>query len=106
MSDTTPNETDIRQALYTVIDPEVGMNVVDLGLIYGIASAAGLVHITMTMTTPACPMGSYLTENVRAAAQSAVPDGVEIEVELVWDPPWHAGMMSEQAKRFFGRPGA
>ncbi len=92
----------IRGALQEVIDPEVGMNVVDLGLIYGIDTADQRVNITMTMTTPACPMGSYLTDRVREAARQAVPEAGDIHVDLVWEPPWSPEMMSDRARRHFG----
>ncbi len=78
------------------------MNVVDLGLIYGVTVEDSRVHVTMTMTTPACPMGTYLTECARQAVRNRVPEAADVEVELVWDPPWHPGMMSETAKEHFG----
>lgn len=102
MSGSSPITERIRGALREVIDPEVGMNVVDLGLIYGIDAAGQRVNITMTMTTPACPMGSYLTDRVREAAQQAVPEAGEIRVDLVWEPHWSPEMMSDHAKRHFG----
>lgn len=102
MSGSSPVTERIRGALREVIDPEVGMNVVDLGLIYGIDAADQRVNITMTMTTPACPMGSYLTDRVREAAQRAVPEAGEIRVGLVWEPHWSPEMMSDHAKRHFG----
>lgn len=102
MSELSPIEESIRVALREVIDPEVGMNVVDLGLIYGIHATAQHARVIMTMTTPACPMGSYLTDRVREAAQQVVPEAGEVEVDLVWDPPWGPHMMSDYAKKHFG----
>jgi metal-sulfur cluster biosynthetic enzyme len=104
MSESSPEEI-IRAALREVIDPEVGMNVVDLGLIYGIEAAENHAHITMTMTTPACPMGSYLTDSVREAAQRVLPEAGDIKVDLVWDPPWSPRMMSDHARKHFGWSG-
>ena len=101
-ADRLPSEDELRDALRSVIDPEVGMNVVDLGLIYGIEISPQRVHVRMTMTTPACPMGSYITDQAREAIRAAVPGASDIDVELVWDPPWDSHMMSEQAKQHFG----
>ncbi len=96
------DEQQVREALRTVIDPEVGMDVVDLGLVYGIEIAAGRVCVNMTMTTPACPMGEMITDDARAAVRDIVPIGTEVEIRLVWDPPWSPELMSEHAKHRFG----
>ena len=97
-----PTEEAIRAALRSVIDPEVGMNVVDLGLVYGIEIAPDRVRVAMTMTTPACPMGAMITEDARGAIRDIAPDGADILVDLVWDPPWSPERMTENAKRHFG----
>ena len=97
-----PTEEAIRNALRSVIDPEVGLNVIDLGLVYGIDVAPGRVRVAMTMTTPACPMGSMITEDAREAIRDIAPDGADIVVDLVWDPPWSPARMTENAKRHFG----
>ncbi|MGH7906124.1 MAG: metal-sulfur cluster assembly factor [Candidatus Binataceae bacterium] len=93
---------DILQALHAVNDPEVGVNIVDLGLIYSTDIHDNLVRVVMTMTTPACPMHSYLTEEVREAILSRYEDVEEVNVELVWDPPWSSQMISEEGKRQLG----
>lgn len=92
----------IAQALRLVIDPELGYNIVDLGLVYEIATeAGGVVAITMTTTTKGCPATGYLKEGARDAAWG-VP-GVEfVDVRLTYEPPWHPGMMSEAAKEHLG----
>lgn len=95
-------EEAIREALRAVNDPEVGMNIVDLGLVYGIQAAPERVHVTMTMTSPTCPMGDLLVESVRDAVRRVAPEARDIDVELVWDPPWTAERMNEEAKKFFG----
>ncbi len=97
-----PTEEAIRAALRGVIDPEVGMNVVDLGLVYGIEIVPNRVQVSMTMTTPACPMGSMIAEDAREAIRDIAPDGADIAVDLVWDPPWDSSRMSEHAKKHFG----
>lgn len=98
---TTPTEDEVREALRGVVDPEVGMNVVDLGLVYGVDISAQGVRVRMTMTTPACPMGAMIVDEARAAIGRLAPGGA-VEVELVWDPPWGPAMMSEHAKAHFG----
>lgn len=97
-----PSEDEVRDALRNVLDPEAGMNVVDLGLVYGIEIAAAEVLVTMTMTTPACPMGDMITDNAREAVRAIVPETARVEVALVWEPPWTPAMMSEDARRHFG----
>ena len=97
-----PTETEIRNALYRVIDPEVGINVIDLGLVYGITIEPNKVHVEMTMTTPACPMGGMIMENARRAIADIAPESVEVTIRLVWDPPWSSDLMTEEAKEHFG----
>jgi len=96
-----PSEDQVRETLRSIIDPEAGMNIVDLGLIYRVNAIPGRVAIEMTMTTPACPVGPMLVDQVRDAIRAIAPEA-EIAVELVWEPPWHAGLMSERAKQHFG----
>ena len=92
----------LKDALRFVIDPELGYNIVDLGLVYDIAiEADGAAHITMTTTTRGCPATSYLADGAREAA-SAVPAIESVEVELTYDPPWTPRMMSTEAKRHLG----
>ena len=98
----TLDEEDIKQALRSVEDPEAGMNVLDLGLVYGIDTQPGKVHVAMTMTSPACPAASYLVEEAAAAIRSVAPEGIDVHVELVWDPPWTPDLMSEEARARFG----
>ncbi len=102
MDKTLPTEEAVREALRAVDDPEVGMSVVELGLVYRIDVAPERVHVEMTMTTPACPMGDLITDNARRAVDAVVPQGVDVDVELVWEPPWTPELMSERAKQTFG----
>jgi metal-sulfur cluster biosynthetic enzyme len=92
----------IRDALRQVIDPELGCNIVDLGLVYDVAmDGDGGVHIVMTTTTPGCPATSYLKQGAGEAA-SGVP-GIEfVDVELTYEPRWTPEMMSPEAKTQFG----
>lgn len=99
-----PTEKEVREALRSVDDPEVGINIVDLGLVYRVDLTPERVRVEMTMTTPACPMGDYITDHARRAVGSLLPDGVGVDVELVWDPIWTPDRMSESAKQTFGWP--
>lgn len=96
------SEEDILQALRGVNDPEVGVNIVDLGLVYSTEIHGAKVRIVMTMTTPACPMHSYLIEEVREAILSQHEEIENVSVELVWDPPWSPSMISEKGRRQLG----
>lgn len=96
------SEQNILQALRGVNDPEVGVNIVDLGLVYSTEVVGDKVRILMTMTTPACPMHSYLTEEVREAILNQNEEVEEVNVDLVWDPPWSPQMISENGKRQLG----
>ncbi len=95
----------IRQALRMVIDPELGENVVDLGLIYEIAVEDGVVRIEMTTTTRGCPATNYLREAVEQAAW-ALPGIHFVEVKLTYEPPWTPELMNEDAKAHLGFAGA
>ena len=95
-------ERDILRALRGVSDPEVGVNIVDLGLIYSAEIDGDKVRVVMTMTTPACPMHSYLTEEVREAILAEFEEVTNVNVQLVWEPAWSPRMISEQGKRQLG----
>ncbi|MDK9724652.1 MAG: metal-sulfur cluster assembly factor [Sterolibacteriaceae bacterium MAG5] len=101
MTRVVPNEDQVRTALRTVVDPEAGVDVVDLGLIYGIAIGAAGIRIDMTMTSPACPTAGLLRDEARAAVER-IADGLPVEVVAVWDPPWEPDFMSDNAKRKLG----
>lgn len=99
----TPAELDVvRNALRRVVDPEVGMNIVDLGLIYRIDIGHGTTRIDMTMTSPACPMGDMILDDVRSELAAALPDAPPPDIRLVWEPPWNPSLMSAHGKKHFG----
>jgi metal-sulfur cluster biosynthetic enzyme len=92
----------IYEALHEIYDPELGVNVVDLGLVYGIdVSEDGFVTITMTLTTPGCPMHESLSEGV-GVALADVPGVTGGEIQLVWEPAWEPSRMSEEGRRMLG----
>ncbi len=98
-----PGPETLRDLLRDVIDPEIGINIVDLGLLYDTRlSGDGTAAIRMTLTTPGCPLGGYLTDAIHDTLQD-VPGVTGIDVQIVWDPPWDPDeMMSDWAKDQLG----
>ena len=98
----TPLESRIVEALRTVYDPEIPVNIYDLGLICELsASDAGEAHVKMTLTAPSCPVAGILPGQVEAKIRE-VPGVTGVELELVWDPPWNRDRMSDAAKLALG----
>lgn len=95
-------EQQIVEAIRTVYDPEIPVNVYDLGLIYDIdIDENNKAHVRMTLTAPACPVAGILPGQVETAVKNV--DGIEdAQVELVWDPPWSQECMSEEAQLALG----
>jgi metal-sulfur cluster biosynthetic enzyme len=91
----------VLEALRTVIDPELGINVVDLGLVYDIHIEGDQIEVLMTMTTPACPLGAHITAETRYVIEQATGSR-NVTIDLVWSPPWNPMMMSLTAKRELG----
>ncbi len=92
----------VRRRLRTVIDPELGVNIVDLGLVYRVAvDPDGAVVIEMTLTTPGCPLGGFLDDQIRAALMT-LPQLRGVTVNVVWEPPWTPAVMSDAAKEQLG----
>lgn len=92
-------EEKVREVLKTVIDPELGINIVDLGLVYGIEiDDENNVHVIMTLTTPGCPLHDSIQTGVYNAV-SAMEGVGQVSVNLVWFPPWSPERMSEEAKK-------
>lgn len=101
-ADMTPDDAAVWEALRTVDDPEVGENIVDLGLVYRVACAPARVEVDLTMTSPACPMAGSIAEDAANAIRSACPEAQEVRVEVVYDPPWTPERMSEAVRQRFG----
>ncbi len=97
-----PDIEAIRDALRKVADPEIGANIVDIGLVYRIAFEDGKLWVDMTMTSPACPMGGMIVDDAYAELARILPNEVEMEIQVVWEPPWKPSMMSEQCRERLG----
>lgn len=96
-----PTTAAILEALKQVYDPEIPVDVVNLGLVYEAGIEGGIVRIRMTTTSPGCPVGDYLAQEVARIVGKL--EGVEqVRVEFVWDPPWSPELMSADAKKSLG----
>ena len=94
-------ENQVMDALHFVIDPEIGINIVDLGLIYNLHITEDSVLVTMTLTTQGCPMHASLAEGVEHAVKH-LDAKLKAEVNLVWEPKWTPDMMTDYAKEHLG----
>ena len=92
----------IGDALKRVVDPELALSIVDVGLVYGVTVSGDKVHVLLTMTSAACPVTDLIIEDVERELDRVVPAGRQIQVELTWQPAWSAEHMSEDAKCFMG----
>src|SRR5919197_275931 len=100
-----PTEEEVRQALKSVYDPELGISIIDLGLVYGVQIDEDThnVVIDMTLTTPACPLGPIIKTQSHAVLTNAFPSVNDVDINLVWTPRWDPRIMaSEEAKAELG----
>jgi|JI10StandDraft_1071094.scaffolds.fasta_scaffold09393_10 metal-sulfur cluster biosynthetic enzyme len=101
MADEPPLPDRVDAALREVIDPEIGLDVVELGLVYGVEFDGADVTVQLTMTTAACPLGEQILEDATTRLQAIAGIGA-VHVELVWEPPWSPARMSAAAKELLG----
>ncbi|MBC7318103.1 metal-sulfur cluster assembly factor [Candidatus Bipolaricaulota bacterium] len=98
-----PSAEEVRAVLRDrVVDPELGINVVDLGLIYDVQIQGNRIVVDMTLTTPGCPLAALLPAQVEEALREAFSD-YDVEVNLVWEPRWTPDRMSKEVREMFGR---
>jgi metal-sulfur cluster biosynthetic enzyme len=93
----------VHEALENVIDPELGINIVDLGLIYSVAvTDEGHVSIVMTLTTPGCPLHASFAQEIERVLWRSLPTITGVSIELVWHPPWNPMMISPKGRALLG----
>lgn len=97
-------EESTREALRSVMDPEVGVNIVDLGLVYRVAVSGERAEVDVTMTSPACPLAEYLRDEIEWQVRARLPEIRDVAVRVVWEPPWTPARMSPAARRQLGWP--
>jgi metal-sulfur cluster biosynthetic enzyme len=96
-----PTKDEVVEALHQVEDPELGMDIVELGLLYDVEIAGPKVKVIHSLTSMGCPAGPMIQEDIHRVA-SGVPGVENVEIELTWDPPWTPELMSDDAKFILG----
>lgn len=91
-------EAEVYEVLRECFDPEIPVNIVDLGLVYGVTLQGGVINVIMTLTAPGCQMGAMITQDIQDKLLG-LPGCEDANIELVWDPPWNPQMMSEAARK-------
>ncbi len=102
MDTLTEQETQVWEVLRGVIDPEVGINIVDLGLVYGVDVDGDDVKVTMTLTTPGCPLHETIAEAVDTSLHYFIPYLENVTLDLVWEPRWSPSMITEDGLAALG----
>lgn len=92
----------VTAALERVVDPEVALNIVDVGLVYGVRVKDGRLDVNVTMTSAACPVTDVITGDIEDELDRALPPDLKLHVQLVWEPPWTSERLSASARRFMG----
>jgi metal-sulfur cluster biosynthetic enzyme len=92
----------IEQALRNVVDPEMALNIVDLGLIYGVETSDDRVRVQVTMTSAACPVAELIVADIKSEISRALGPAIGVDVELCWEPPWSPERMSAEARAIMG----
>ncbi len=95
-------EAPVRAALARVVDPELSLSIVDVGLVYGIDVAEGVVQVKLTMTSPACPMSEVVLDDAGSELRRVLPEGYAVDLQLVWEPPWEPARLSAKARLLMG----
>ncbi|WP_300296008.1 metal-sulfur cluster assembly factor [Ferrovibrio sp.] len=96
-------DTDVLDTLQAVIDPEVGLSIVDLGLVYHAMRTADAIDVAITLTTRACPLGAMIVREAEDRLRQRFPDAGMVGVKLVWEPPWRPDRITKQGRALLGR---
>ena len=97
-----PTKDEVIEALHQVEDPELGMDIVELGLLYDVEIDGPKVKVIHSLTSMGCPAGQMIQEDIHAVVAAMSPDVEDVEIELIWDPPWTPDRMSDDAKFILG----
>jgi metal-sulfur cluster biosynthetic enzyme len=92
----------IERALRRVVDPEIALSIVDVGLVYGVTLRDGLLALRVTMTSAACPVTDVILSDIETELDAVLPPELRVQTEVVWDPPWSTDRLSARAKVFMG----
>lgn len=92
----------ILAALHRVIDPEMSLDIVELGLVYAVSAKPGVVAVRVTMTSAACPVAEFIVDEIVVELKRELGADVAVDVDLVWEPPWAPERMSDRARRIMG----
>ena len=104
MSDSTIDiDPGLRECLSEVLDPEIGLNIVDLGLVRAATRTAGAIEVRLTLTSRACPLGELVLGEVRGKIASRYPEVARVNVKLVWDPLWTPDLITDRGYELLGR---
>ncbi len=98
-----PTHEQVYETLRSCYDPEIPVNIVDLGLVYEVAVSDSRIDVKMTLTARGCGMGGYIAAEAEQRLRG-LPDVDEVKVELVWDPPWEPSMISGEGRKILGMP--
>ncbi|AFG37759.1 metal-sulfur cluster assembly factor [Spirochaeta africana] len=98
------SKAECLDALREVVDPEIGINIVDVGLVYRVEPKENSIEVDFTLTSPGCPLADTIMADITNSLQQAAGEGVEIVAELVWNPPWSIEFLSEEARLELGYP--
>lgn len=103
MAEAKISRDSVLEALKNVMDPELALNIVDLGLVYKVEVTGEKVEVDFTLTYPGCPAGEYIRNDIKAALQDFAGTD-QVTVNLVWEPPWRPEFMTEEARVSLGYP--
>lgn len=92
----------VLAALRDVIDPEIALSIVDMGLVYGVTVADGIARVRLTMTSAGCPLSDLILDDIQRELERVLPPGYELEIELCWEPAWTPERMTERARQAMG----